>query len=92
MYSDIFLFIIAFSVFSLYVPQQPSVFTSPQILACCLLVMAALYLYCRAVFYRLTAKIERDGMGASDPARHAATLNTAKIAALFAYAALILAL
>ena len=90
MYTDIFLFIIAFSVFSLYVPQQPSVFTPPQILACCLLVMAALYLYCRAVFYRCTAKIKRDGMGASDPARHAATLNTAKIAALFAYAALIL--
>ena len=90
MYTDIFLFIIAFSVFSLYVPQQPSVFTATQILACCLLVMAALYLYCRAVFYRCTVKVMRDGLVASDPARHAATLNTAKIAALFAYAALIL--
>jgi Zn-dependent protease with chaperone function len=90
MYTDIFLFIIAFSIFSLYVPQQPSVFTVPQILACCLLVIAVLYLYCRTVFNRLTAQIERDGIGASDSARHAAMLNTAKIAALFAYAALIL--
>lgn len=90
MYSDIFLFIIAFSVFSLYVPQQPSVFTALQTLSYSLLVMAVLYLFCRAVFSRLTAKVMREGMGAADPARHAAALTTAKIAALFAYAALIL--
>ena len=90
MYTDIFLFIIAFSVFSLYGPQQPSVFTGPQILVWSLLVLSALYLYCRAVFNRCIAQITRNGMGASDSARHAATLKTAKIAALFAYAALIL--
>jgi Zn-dependent protease with chaperone function len=90
MYTDIFLFIIAFSIFSLYVPQQPSVFTGPQILACCLIVMAALYLYCRVVFYRCTEHLKRNGIGASDSVHHTATLNTAKIAALFAYATLIL--
>lgn len=85
MYADIFLFIIAFSVFSLYAPQQPPVVSASQTLLICLLVMAGLYLFCRAVFKRCA----RDGAGCS-AVRYAKALSAAKTGALCAYVALVL--
>jgi len=80
MYTDIFLFIIAFSVFSLYMPQQVPMLTPGQTLLCSVLVMAALYLYSRCLFRRC----------ASGTTSHTHAMTIAKTGALFFFAALIL--
>jgi len=83
MYTDVFLFIIAFSVFSLYMPGPEPAYTSLQALLCGLLVTALLCLYCRAVFRRCIT-------GRHSASRHAAALTAAKAGALCSYAVLIM--
>jgi len=85
MYTDIFIFIIAFSTFSLYAPQQSSVLSPYQTLLCCLLAIAGVYVFCRAVFFRCACAPVTTSV-----ARFSRALTLAKSGALCAYAVLIL--
>ncbi len=87
MYTDIFIFAIAFTTFSLYTPQEPPVSSPALALLCCGAAMAGVYVFCRVVFLRCARAINSAAAAAE---HYGKALTVAKFCALGAYCVLIM--